>query len=290
VRHSGQPLHRSGDTWWFITAQRPEIDLDLPQYLEDALPQLSETALDDAAQPLEDLEEHWRNVEDLERTATALQAIKAVYRSYARTELHRVADEAMRESTNGHGSSEPRPRRGHSNRLPPGSSIGPVRPSETCRRSSVASTTTSATSKHGFGQAPSAVLTMPVRPQEHPTKVRPRTIILVVENPRIVEAPAQSRSPTTVVAANGNPSGAVRLLLSQLIASGASLLYHGDFDAAASSTRNASYLHCSKRDEPLPGTTPARAWSHPGPLRSMRHAPAPTTAPTISATPQYSPE
>jgi uncharacterized protein (TIGR02680 family) len=71
------------------------IDLDLPQYLEDALPQLSETALDDAAQPLEDLEEHRRNVEDLERTATALQAIKAVYRSYARTELHRVADEAM---------------------------------------------------------------------------------------------------------------------------------------------------------------------------------------------------
>jgi uncharacterized protein (TIGR02679 family) len=66
----------------------------------------------------------------------------------------------------------------------------------------------------------------------HPTKVRPRTTILVVENPRIVEAAAQSRSPNTVIAANGNPSGAVRLLLSQLIASGASLLYHGDFDAA----------------------------------------------------------
>lgn len=94
----GIRANRSTDrvtTWWFITAQRPGIDLDLPQYLEDALPQLSETALDDAAQPLEDLEEHWRNVEDLERTATALQAIKTVYRSYARTELHRVADEAM---------------------------------------------------------------------------------------------------------------------------------------------------------------------------------------------------
>src|SRR5690606_18481519 len=70
------------------------IDLDLPTYLEDALPQLSETALDDAAQPLEDLEEHRRNVEDLTRTVTALDALDAVYRGYARAELHRRAGEA----------------------------------------------------------------------------------------------------------------------------------------------------------------------------------------------------
>jgi energy-coupling factor transporter ATP-binding protein EcfA2 len=72
------------------------IDLDLPTYLEDALPQLSETALDDAAQPLEDLEEHRRNVEDLTRTVTALDALDTVYRGYARAELHRRAGEARR--------------------------------------------------------------------------------------------------------------------------------------------------------------------------------------------------
>lgn len=70
------------------------IDVDLPRHLEDALPQLSEAALDDAAQPLEDLEEHRRNVEDLSRTATALGALEAVYRGYARSELRRAADAA----------------------------------------------------------------------------------------------------------------------------------------------------------------------------------------------------
>lgn len=68
------------------------LDAELPQYLHDALPQLSDDALDDAAQPLEDLEEHRRNVADLERTATTLDAVFATYRNYARTELHRSAD------------------------------------------------------------------------------------------------------------------------------------------------------------------------------------------------------
>ena len=70
------------------------IDVDLPSYLEDGLPQLSEEALDDAAQPLEDLEEHRRNVEALERTAVALDAFVATYQGYARTELRRRAADA----------------------------------------------------------------------------------------------------------------------------------------------------------------------------------------------------
>jgi hypothetical protein len=70
------------------------LDTELPQYLQDALPQLSDAALDDAAQPLEDLEEHRKNVSDLRSTAEALDAIQAVYRNYARTELHRLADRA----------------------------------------------------------------------------------------------------------------------------------------------------------------------------------------------------
>jgi uncharacterized protein (TIGR02680 family) len=77
------------------------LDAELPQYLRDALPQLSEAALDDAAQPLEDLEEHRKNVADLRRTTEALGALHATYRNYARTELHRLADrtqEAVRAS------------------------------------------------------------------------------------------------------------------------------------------------------------------------------------------------
>lgn len=68
------------------------LDSELPQYLQDALPQLSDAALDDAAQPLEDLEEHRRNVADLRRTADTLNALDATYSNYARTELHRLAD------------------------------------------------------------------------------------------------------------------------------------------------------------------------------------------------------
>ena len=71
------------------------IDVDLPRYLEDALPQLSEGALDDAAQPLEDLEQHRRNVTELAKTATTLEALDTVFRAYARAELHRRADQAI---------------------------------------------------------------------------------------------------------------------------------------------------------------------------------------------------
>jgi len=70
------------------------VDVDLPAYLQDALPQLSDDALNDAAQPLDDLDEHRRNVRDLARTADTLGAIGAVYTSYARAELRRRADEA----------------------------------------------------------------------------------------------------------------------------------------------------------------------------------------------------
>ncbi len=65
-----------------------------------------------------------------------------------------------------------------------------------------------------------------------PVVVPAATVVLVVENPRVVEAAAQAGSPMTVVATNGNPSGAVRLLLDQFLGAGAALRYHGDFDAA----------------------------------------------------------
>lgn len=64
----------------------------------------------------------------------------------------------------------------------------------------------------------------------HPLQVAAGSDVLVVENPRVVEAAAQRRHGIGVVATNGQPSGAVRLLLDQLQESGAALRYHGDFD------------------------------------------------------------
>ena len=66
----------------------------------------------------------------------------------------------------------------------------------------------------------------------HPVEVPAGTPVLVVENPRLAEAAAERDLPGCVVAANGNPSTAVTTLLRQMQQSGASIWYHGDFDAA----------------------------------------------------------
>ena len=63
------------------------IDVDLPKHLADALPQLSERAVEEAAQPLDDLEEHRRNVEDLARTLEAVRGLLDVYSSYCTHDL-----------------------------------------------------------------------------------------------------------------------------------------------------------------------------------------------------------
>ena len=65
------------------------VDLDLPQYLVAALPNLSEQALLEAARPLDDLDEHRRNVGDLQTTAIGLDAVTSVYRNYVVHELHK---------------------------------------------------------------------------------------------------------------------------------------------------------------------------------------------------------
>lgn len=71
------------------------LDTELPQYLQNALPRLSEGALDDAAQPLEDLDEHRSHITELRRTAEVLEALHITYRDYARTELHRHCDNTV---------------------------------------------------------------------------------------------------------------------------------------------------------------------------------------------------
>ncbi|EIV94699.1 hypothetical protein FraQA3DRAFT_4478, partial [Frankia sp. QA3] len=70
------------------------IDTDLPQRLREALPPVPEDAVADAAQPLEDLEDHRRNVTALEQTDRALGSLLDTYRHYGRRVLRAAADEA----------------------------------------------------------------------------------------------------------------------------------------------------------------------------------------------------
>ena len=65
-----------------------------------------------------------------------------------------------------------------------------------------------------------------------PVIVPAGTQVLVVENPRLVEAASERNLECCVVATNGNPATAVTTLLGQMRTCGASLWYHGDFDAA----------------------------------------------------------
>ena len=65
------------------------IDVELPQRLVNALPQLSEQSLAEAAQPLDDLEEHRRNVTALERTVAAIDGLLDVYHAYCVGDLRR---------------------------------------------------------------------------------------------------------------------------------------------------------------------------------------------------------
>lgn len=64
-----------------------------------------------------------------------------------------------------------------------------------------------------------------------PLTVPPGTPVLVVENPRLVEAAAERRLAAAVLCTNGNPTTAPSLAIAQLRSCGARLRYHGDFDA-----------------------------------------------------------
>ncbi|MGB7237964.1 MAG: DUF2399 domain-containing protein, partial [Rhodococcus sp. (in: high G+C Gram-positive bacteria)] len=68
--------------------------------------------------------------------------------------------------------------------------------------------------------------------RRHPISVPEQSTILVVENPRLVEAAVERGVRGGLIATNGNPANAVTSLLAQLRASGATVRYHGDFDTA----------------------------------------------------------
>lgn len=70
------------------------VDADLPRRIREALPPVPEDAVADAAQPLEDLEDHRRNLTALEQTDRALAGVLDTYRGYARRVLRAAADRA----------------------------------------------------------------------------------------------------------------------------------------------------------------------------------------------------
>lgn len=58
------------------------IDVEIPQLLKEALPQLRDRILDEIGGALDELDEHHREVVELERTSKELDGIFGVYRSY----------------------------------------------------------------------------------------------------------------------------------------------------------------------------------------------------------------
>ena len=73
------------------------IDVDLRDYLVDALPQISELALTEAARPLDDLEEHRRSVAALAKTLDAVRGLLDIFGSYCLSDLRRRIDEGRRQ-------------------------------------------------------------------------------------------------------------------------------------------------------------------------------------------------
>ena len=68
------------------------IDEDIPQLLKESLPQLSDRILGEVGGALDELEEHYREVVELERTSKELEGILAVYRSYCFSWIRKTTD------------------------------------------------------------------------------------------------------------------------------------------------------------------------------------------------------
>ncbi len=71
------------------------IDIEIPQLLKDALPQLRDRILDTVARSLDDLEERRREVVGLEQTSEALEGVLDVYRSYCFSWIGDARDRGM---------------------------------------------------------------------------------------------------------------------------------------------------------------------------------------------------
>jgi uncharacterized protein (TIGR02679 family) len=76
--------------------------------------------------------------------------------------------------------------------------------------------------------APAPLTTLTLR--DLAVAVPPGTVVLSVENPRLLEAAVQARLPAPVVCTSGEPTSGARLLLGGLVGAGALVRHHGDVD------------------------------------------------------------
>jgi len=66
--------------------------------------------------------------------------------------------------------------------------------------------------------------------RETPIEVPRGTVVLSVENPRLLEAAVQQGMGAPMICTSGNPTSAPSLLIRMLLAGGAEVRHHGDFD------------------------------------------------------------
>ena len=76
--------------------------------------------------------------------------------------------------------------------------------------------------------APSPLTVLSLR--DMPVEVPPGTVVHGVENPRLLEAAVQQRLEAPMLCTSGNPTSAPSLLIRRLLAAGAEVRHHGDFD------------------------------------------------------------
>jgi uncharacterized protein (TIGR02679 family) len=66
--------------------------------------------------------------------------------------------------------------------------------------------------------------------RDMPIDVPPGTVVRSVENPRLLEAAVQQERAAPMICTSGNPTTAPSLLIRRLLAAGAEVRHHGDFD------------------------------------------------------------
>ena len=66
--------------------------------------------------------------------------------------------------------------------------------------------------------------------REMPIEVPPGTVVRCVENPRLLEAAVQQGLDAPMICTSGNPTSAPSVLVRRLLAAGAEVHHHGDFD------------------------------------------------------------
>jgi hypothetical protein len=134
--------------------------------------------------------------------------------------------------------------------------------------------------------APVPLTTLTVR--DLTVAVPAATVVLSVENPRLLEAAAQQRLPAPVVCTSGVPTTGTLALLDALVAAGAHVRHHGDVDVGGLGITGRWRAAASCRDGwTRPRTAPEWTARRPTASRSRR-SPTPTPSRRRRGTPRCS--